>query len=54
MENANNGVMKGILVEFNLEDYDKALELYKYLKTQNYYMGGLLLDKMNYEKSRIS
>jgi hypothetical protein len=54
VENANNGVMKGILVEFNLEDYDKALELYKYLKTQNYYMGGLLLDKMNYEKSRIS
>jgi len=47
MEEMNDGVKKGIMLEFNLEDYQEAYSLVKHFREEKgLYIGGFLIKKL--------
>lgn len=47
-----NGVKKGIQIEFELEHYQPAQELIKYWRDKGLYIGGFLMEKLKLEKEK--
>ena len=49
MSEMADGVKKAINIEFKPEDYDKAFEIIKTLRSRDVYVGGLLIKKLQEE-----
>ena len=47
------GVKKAIQIEFQFEHYEEASELVKFWRGQGLYIGGLLMEKLKEEKSKL-
>ena len=52
LDDMANGVKKGILIEFELEHYQEALEIIKYWRDEQLYIGGFLIEKLKLEQSK--
>jgi len=48
-----NGVKKGIVIEYELEHYNEAYELVKFWREKKLYIGKFLLDKLKKEKEEL-
>ena len=48
-----NGVKKAIQIEFEPEHYEDAQELVKFFRNNKVYVGGLLIEKLKYEKDLL-
>lgn len=48
-----NGVKKAIQIEFEPEHYEDAQELVKFFRNNKVYIGGLLIEKLKYEKDLL-
>lgn len=48
-----NGVKKAIQIEFEPEHYEDAQELVKLFRNNKVYVGGLLIEKLKYEKDLL-
>lgn len=48
-----NGVKKAIQIEFEPEHYEDAQELVKFFRDNKVYVGGLLIEKLKYEKDLL-
>jgi len=46
------GVKKAIMIEFNLEDYEKAFDLVKYWREQGAYVGSMIIEYLENEKKK--
>jgi len=47
-----NGVKRAVLIEFEAEHYENALEVIKYWRHKGLYIGGFLLEQLKLEKSK--
>lgn len=46
-------VRRGIVIEFESEDYDEAQELIKFWRAEGAYVGGLIIDHLRKEKDKL-
>jgi hypothetical protein len=53
LDDMTNGVKKAIQIEFEPEHYDEAQELIKLFRGKKVYIGGLLVEKLKYEKDLL-
>lgn len=51
-EDVKDGVRKSIMVDFDLEHYDEAYELFKWWRGQGAYLGYMVLEHLRKEKSK--
>lgn len=52
LSDMTGGVKKAIQIEFQLEHYEEAAELVKHWRTQNVYLGGMILNHLKSEKEK--
>lgn len=53
LSDMTNGVKKAIQIEFEPEHYEDAQELVKLFRNKKVYVGGLLIEKLKYEKDLL-
>ena len=53
LDDMAEGVKKGILIEFEAEHYQDALEIIKFWREEKLYIGGFLIEKLQFEKDKI-
>ncbi len=52
LDDMTNGVKKAIQIEFNLSDYEEAVELVKYWRDKNVYIGGMIMKFLKLSKDK--
>lgn len=53
IDGMTSGVKRGVLVEFQQEHYEEALELLKFWRERGAYVGGMLLELLQKEKKKL-
>jgi len=54
LEEMTNGVKKAIQIEFDLEHYSEAQELFKFWRDKEVYVGAMIIDHLKSEKLKIN
>ena len=53
MEDFENGIKRGLIIEFNLEHYDEAFQLLKYFREMEANVGSMVLEFLRSEKNKV-